>query len=130
MTRPAGPLLLGIDAVVVRVPDLDRGLAFYRDSLGHEVMWRSERMVGLRLGGDGTELVLSLDIGPETDLLVGSVDEAVRAFVGAGGSLVAPPTDIPVGRVAVVRDAFGNKLTVVDLSKGRYQTDESGRVVE
>lgn len=130
MTRPAGPLLLGVDAVVVRVPDLDRGLALYRDAFGHEVIWRSERMVGLRLGGDGTELVLSLDIGPETDLLVGSVDEAVRAFVGAGGSLVAPPTDIPVGRVAVVRDAFGNELTVVDLSKGRYQTDESGRVVE
>jgi predicted enzyme related to lactoylglutathione lyase len=113
---------------VLRVPSLERGLAFYRDQLGHELIWRTESMIGLRMGRDGTELVLSLDTGPETDLLVESVDRAVESFVRAGGSVTMPPEDIPVGRVAVVSDPFGNELTLVDLSKGTYQTDAQGNV--
>ena len=114
------PLFVAVDAVVVKVPDLGAGIGFYRDRLGHEVIWQTERMVGLRLAEADSELVLSLDVGPETDLLVASVDEAARAFTDAGGSIVVEPEDIPVGRVAVVRDPFGNELTLVDLSKARY----------
>jgi hypothetical protein len=33
-----------------------------------------------------------------------------------------------VGRVAVVADPFGNRLTLLDLSKGRYLTDADGIV--
>ena len=117
------PLLVAVDAVVVKVPDLDAGLTFYRDSLGHELAWRTDRMAGLRLAASETELVLSLDVGPETDLLVASVPDAVLAFTDAGGSVVMEPRDIPVGRVAIVRDPFGTELTLVDLSKGRYLTD-------
>ncbi len=102
------------------MPDLDTGLAFYRDRLGHAPIWRTERLAALRLAESETELVLAVDIGPETDLLVSSVDAAVRGFVAAGGSIVAEPSDIPVGRVAVVRDPFGNELTLVDLSRRRY----------
>ena len=29
----------------VPVPDLDQGLAFYRDRLGHELLWRDETAV-------------------------------------------------------------------------------------
>ena len=121
-------LLRGVDALVLRVPNLERGLAFYRDQLGHELIWRTGSMIGLRMGPDGTELVLSLDTGPETDLLVESADRAVDAFVRAGGSVVVPPEDIPVGRVAVVGDPFGNELTLVDLSKRTYETDAQGKI--
>lgn len=86
-------------------------------------MWQTARMVGLRLASSDTELVLALDIGPETNLLVESVPEAVRAFAHAGGSIVAEPEEIPVGGVAVVDDPFGNRLTLVDLSKGPYTPD-------
>ncbi|MGP3962494.1 VOC family protein [Nonomuraea sp. 3N208] len=48
--------------------------------------------------------------------------------MAAGGRMLAEPADIPVGRVAVVADPFGNPLVLVDLSKGRYVTDESGTV--
>ena len=120
--------LRGVDAIVFRVPDLVSGLAFYGDGLGHEVIWRTELMAGLRMAS-GTELVLAVDRGPEADLLVESVDDAVRSFIGRGGSLVAGPHDIPVGRLAVVRDPFGNELVLVDLSKGRYVVDRHGRVI-
>jgi NADPH2:quinone reductase len=46
----------------------------------------------------------------------------------AGGKVVEAPFDIPVGRLAVVADPFGNPLVLLDLSKGRYRTDEAGRV--
>ena len=38
------------------------------------------------------------------------------------------PFDIPVGRVAVVADPFGNTLVLLDLSRGRYVTDDAGTV--
>jgi len=41
---------------------------------------------------------------------------------------VAGPSDIPIGRVAVVADPFGNILVFLDLSKGRYITDATGNV--
>ena len=65
---------------------------------------------------------------PEADFLVGSVDQAMARLVQAGGKVLLEPVDIPVGLVAVIADAFGNPLTVVDLSKGRYVTDAEGNV--
>jgi catechol 2,3-dioxygenase-like lactoylglutathione lyase family enzyme len=38
----AAPLFLKVDAVTVPVPDLDAGLRFYRDSLGHQLRWRHD----------------------------------------------------------------------------------------
>ncbi len=46
----------------------------------------------------------------------------------AGGQVLTGSFDIPVGRVAVVADPFGNSLLLVDLSKGRYVTDSAGNV--
>jgi predicted enzyme related to lactoylglutathione lyase len=46
----------------------------------------------------------------------------------AGGRLVAGPEDIPVGHLVVAEDPFGNLLVLLDLSKGRYVVDETGRV--
>ena len=39
-----------VDAVTVSVPDLDQGLAFYRDRLGHDLIWRNDDVgqAGLR----------------------------------------------------------------------------------
>jgi catechol 2,3-dioxygenase-like lactoylglutathione lyase family enzyme len=104
-------------------------LAFYAGRLGHDIVWRTATAAGLRLpDGDG-ELVLHTEGDePETDLLVESVDEAVAAVVAAGGSVRVSAMEIPVGRVAVVADPFGNPLTIVDLSKGRYRTDGDGTV--
>jgi lactoylglutathione lyase len=120
---------LGVDAVVVRVPSLAAGLAFYRDALGHSVIWRRPDAVGLRMGSGPTELVLMTSLDAETDLLVANVDEEVRTVTDAGGTVVTRPFDIEVGRAAVVRDPFGNLLTLLDLSKGHYVTSDDGTVI-
>ena len=119
-------ILKKVDAVLVHVTNLDEGLAFYRDALGHALRWRTA--AGSALGDSGTELVLATKEGPETDFLVDSVEEASRAFVAAGGSIVRGPLEIPVGRVVVVADPFGNELVLLDLSKSQYVTDASGNV--
>jgi hypothetical protein len=119
--QPPEPLLRAVDAVVVRVPSLEEGLAFYHDALGHELLWRTDTMLALGFGEGETELVLALDLAPETDLLVESVEDAVARITEAGGTLVTGPDDIPVGKVAVVADPFGNRLTLVDLTKGRLR---------
>ena len=121
------PLLRQVDCVQIPVPDLDTGLRFYRDGLGLELKWRHATQAGLRLGD--TELVLQTERpGLETDFLVDSAEEAVRRVEAAGGRVLSAPEDIPVGRMAVVSDPFGNPLVLLDLSKGTFRTDHDGNV--
>ena len=120
------PVLMKVDAILVKVPSIQEGLDFYREQLGMQTVWKKEDMAAVRLGD--SELVLSTKLDPETDFLVESVEDAVTVFELAGGTVVALPADIPVGKVAVVEDPFGNRLTLVDLSKGTYETDSSGTV--
>jgi predicted enzyme related to lactoylglutathione lyase len=125
------PLIQKLDAVSIPVPDLDQGLRFYRDALGHELKWRNDDIgqAGLGMPDTDTEIVLTT-AGPDyaPNWLVPSADEAARRVLASGGRMVTEPFDIPVGRVAVVADPFGNPLILVDLSKGLYRTGDDGRV--
>jgi predicted enzyme related to lactoylglutathione lyase len=125
-----GPLIQKVDAVTIPVPDLDAGLRFYRDSMGHRLRWRNDEIgqAGLGLPGSDTEIVLTTRQDYAPNWLVSSADEAALAVRAAGGHVITEPFDIPVGRVAVVADPFGNALVLLDLSKGRYVTDDAGQV--
>ena len=116
--------------MTVPVPDIDSGLRFYRDHLGHGLLWRDHAIgqTGLGLPDGDTEVVLSTRHAYEPDWLVNCVDEAVGIVESGGGRVIAPPADQPVGRIAVVADPFDNVLVLLDLSKGRYITDDSGSV--
>ncbi|MFZ1024375.1 MAG: VOC family protein [Thermoplasmata archaeon] len=125
-----------VDCVRIRVPDLDAGIRFYGEFLGHELAWRRGNIdAGLRLSASKTELVLFTDAGertnahPEVDLLVESADQAVRRLSEGGAHVREGPFDLPVGRCAVVMDPFGNELVVLDLSKGLLQTDAHKNVI-
>jgi predicted enzyme related to lactoylglutathione lyase len=123
-------LLRKIDAITVPVPDLDAGLRFYRDALGHELRWRNDQVgqAGLSLPGSDTEIVLTTRQAYEPNWLVASADQAASVIQEAGGRVLVEPSEIPVGRVAVVADPFGNTLVLLDLSKGHYVTDSTGNV--
>ncbi len=123
------PLLQKPDCIRLPVPDLEAGLAFYRDRLGHALIWRTADMAALRLPDSDCELMLFTKGPAEAmDWKVESAEKAVEAFIGAGGSVVEPPFDIPVGRAAVVRDPWGNELVLLDLTKGTYLTDAGGNI--
>lgn len=125
------PLLTYVDAVTVPVPDLDEGMAFYCGVLGHELIWRNAALgqAGLSTPGSSTEIVLTTQLRYEPDWKVRSVDAAVELVRAHGGKVVIEPTDIPIGRLAVVEDPFGNRLVVLDSTKGTYETNESHDVI-
>ena len=127
---PTTPLLRSVDAITVPVPDLETGLRFYRDRLGHALLWRNDALgqAGLELPESDTELVLTTQLEYAPNWLVSSADDAAATVTAAGGRVIAEPFDIPVGRAAVVADPFGNPLVMVDLSKGRYTTGDAGSV--
>ena len=122
-------LIRKVDCVRLYVPDLEDGLAFYRDQLGHELIWRTETAAGLRLPESEAELVLQTeDQRQEVDLLVDSADEAARFIEQAGGQVIVPPFDIQMGRCAVIQDPWGNPLVLLDTSNGLLKTDAEGNV--
>jgi predicted enzyme related to lactoylglutathione lyase len=127
---PPEPLLGKVDCIRLSVPDLEEGLAFYRDKLGHQLIWRTEESAGLQMPGTDTEVVLHTEPrGVEVDFKVDSADAAADRFRVSGGEVVVPPFDIRIGRCAVVRDPWGNELVLLDSSKGLLVTDEEGNVV-
>ena len=128
-SRPA-PLFQKVDSVQFYVPDIDAGIRFYRDLLGHEIVWRSKSAVGLRLPDSEAEIVIQNDREyQETDFKVGSADAAARRFQESGGRVVVPPFDIRIGRAVVVEDPWSNRMVLLDSSKGSLVTDADRNVV-
>jgi lactoylglutathione lyase len=124
------PLFRKLDCLQIPVPDLEAGLAYYRDRLGHELLWRTATQVGLHLPDTDAELVLQIERpAPDVNLLVSSVAEAVERIVGAGGQIVVPPFAIRIGRCAVVQDPWGNQLAILDISTGALVVDANGNVI-
>lgn len=120
------PVLKKINAVLVKVPSIREGLDFYREQLGMQTIWKKDDIASVRLGAG--QLVMSTTLDPETNILVESVEHATAVFEKAGGKVVSPTEDIDVGKLAIVEDAFGNQLTLVDFSKGFYTIDQTGKV--
>jgi predicted enzyme related to lactoylglutathione lyase len=130
MDQQPKPLIRKVDCIQIQVPDLDAGLAFYRDQLGHQIIWRTERAAGLRLPDTDAEIVLQIERpGIEVNLMVDTVDAAVARVVAAGGTIVTPPFDIQIGRCVVVCDPWGTNLILLDASRGLLETDADGNVV-
>lgn len=126
------PLFRNVDCVGVQVPDLDEGLAFYREKLGHQLLWRSATSAGLAFadGAEMPELVLHTDAWAiATALKVESVAKAIERFAACGGTVVEPPVEIPIGWLAVVSDPWQNHIVLLDSTKGQLQTDADHQVV-
>ncbi len=117
------PVLRSVDAITIPVPSLDEGLAFYRDRLGHRLLWRNDAVgqSGLALPDSSVEVVLTTRQQMEPNWLVEDLDRALHDLVANGAHVAAEPSTIPMGTVAVVIDPFGNPLVLVELT-GRYDT--------
>ncbi len=131
MAQPAAsPLVRKVDCLRLRVGVLEAGLRFYQGELGHALVWRTPQAAGLRMAESDTEIVLQTEEeGPEVDLEVESADEAAARVLRAGGRVVAGPFDIAIGRCVVVEDPWGNRLVLLDTSKGLLVTDADGNVI-
>jgi len=119
-----------VDCVQFYVSDLEQGIKFYRDILGQELKWRTNDSAGFQMPESDAEIVIQTSRREqETDLLVESVDSSVKYLVDAGFNMVVPPFDIQIGRCVVVDDPWGNRMVLLDLTKGKLATDSMGRIV-
>ena len=117
-----------VDAVQFYVPDIEAGVRYYGDILGHEIIRKTESAVGLRLSGSETEIVIQNERDyHEIDLSVESAN-AARRIEDAGGKIIVPPFDIQIGRAVVVEGPRGNRMVLLDSSKGHLVTDADGIV--
>ncbi len=124
------PLIRKIDCIQIPVTDLEAGLRFYKDRLGHNLIWRTATSAGLRLPDSDAEIVIQTERKElEANLLVESVDNAVVRIEEAGGKTLVDPFDIQIGRCAVVQDPWSNRLLILDMTKGPLHTDKKGNVV-
>ena len=119
-----------IDCIEFYVSDLDEGIEYYCNRMGLKLLWRKETMVGLGMENDITEIVLQNERKQMfVDIKVDSVDDSIGKIIAAGGKVDAGPFDVPIGRCAVIRDKWENKYVILDMSKGKYVTDEVGNVI-
>jgi lactoylglutathione lyase len=123
------PLLRKIDCYMLKTHDLDEAVTFYRDRLGHEMLWRTPEAVAFGLPESEAELVIHTDLGSEVYFLVDDVEAAYRRLLASGAAPVNPPFEIQIGKCAIVRDPLGNNLAVLDQSKGALLTDDHGNVI-
>ena len=123
------PTFKGVDCFMVKVGNLEDGINFYVNKLGHKLSWKTPSSAGLRMGDSSSELVLHTEIGPETDLLVDDVQAAFSRLVEAGAKVIREPFEIQIGLCARLEDPWGNRVVILDLSKGLLATDENKYVV-
>lgn len=123
-------LFTHVDCIELYVSNLDDGIKYYCESMGLKLLWRAETTIGLGMENDITEIVLQTDRNKmNVDFKVNSVVDSIEKIIKAGGKIVYGPFDIPIGKCAVIQDKWQNEYVILDMSKGRYVTDESGNVI-
>ena len=122
-------LFQNVDCIELYVSDLDDGIKYYCDTLGLKLLWRADTSVGLGMENEIAEVVLQTDRKKmNVDFKVASVEASLAVIQKAGGKVIYGPFDIPIGKCAVVQDKWENEYVILDMSKGRYVTDEQGNV--
>jgi len=92
----AEPLFRKVDCLQVPVPDLEAGLAFYRDQLGHALIWRTATAAGLRMAESDAELVIQT----ERPLLEAEDEVGAGPKEASGARGVLAPLDEQIGQGA------------------------------
>lgn len=119
-----------IDCIQLYIPDLEKGLEFYCNSLGLKVIWKTETAIGLGMDEAVTEIVIQNEReGQEIDIKVKCVIEAIEVIKTSGGKVVYGPSDIRIGKCAVIKDPWNNQYVILDSSKGTFITDDNGNII-
>lgn len=130
MNSKSTTLFTKVDCIRLYVPDLEKGVEYYRDRLGLKLIWKSNTAFGLGMDDDLTEIVIHNEReGIEIDFTVDSVPEASATIKTAGGEIVEGPFDIKIGKCAVVKDPWDNQYVILDASKGTFLTDNDGNII-
>ncbi len=114
-------MIQGLGTVIYHVTDLDRAKAWYSTAFQQAPYFDQPFYVGFNIAG----YELGLDPNQSTNKAgrggtvaywrVPQIEDAVRHFVAAGASVVAPVQAVGDGiKVATVADPFGNPIGLIE----------------
>ena len=120
-------MLRKIDCVIIRVEDVETAAAFYARVFGLHRHWSGDGSIGLDFPESDAEIVLHCDpnipSSVEVYYLVDDVVAAVGRYVAEGCKVEVTPFDITIGKCTAIRDPFGTRLCILDLTKGLRPPD-------
>lgn len=105
--------------VQLRVSDLDRAIAFYRDTLGFELYHRNDELHWAKLHAPVQNVSIGVGVAPEApgsggmslNFAVGNIDRAREILESKGVVFDGPTINIPnVVRLADFKDPDGNRI--------------------
>lgn len=115
-------MLRKIDCIMVRVDNIEIAAAYYAQVFGLRPQWSAESSIGLVFPESDAEIVLHCDpaipSAVEVHYLVDDVIAAVTHYAAHGCQIVLVPFDITIGKCAVIKDPFGTRLCILDMTKG------------
>ncbi|GCE12478.1 VOC family protein [Tengunoibacter tsumagoiensis] len=87
-----------------------------------EWRWLGDGSIGLVFPESDTEIVLHSDSGipsaVEVHYLVEDVVAAVSLYEAQECQVLVAPFDVTIGKCAVIKDPFGIRLCILDMTKG------------
>jgi len=122
VNSPSNKASVGL--LVIRSDDMDRLAAFYK-TLGFSFVKHSHSPCGEHYSTADRACVFEIcqrraGQRPTTDVFFGlnvpSVDDAVEAAVGHGGTVIRPAEDSEWGRSAIIRDLDGHRVMLSESS--------------
>jgi predicted enzyme related to lactoylglutathione lyase len=115
-------MLRKIDCIMIRVRDVQAAATYYAKVFGLHPQWSGDDSIGLVFPESDAEIVLHSDpnipSSVEVHYLVDDVVAAVAHYAAEGCAVLVAPFDITVGKCAVIRDPFGTRICILDLTKG------------
>jgi predicted enzyme related to lactoylglutathione lyase len=107
---------------MIRVEDVETAARYYAEVFGLQPQWSGDSAIGLVFPESDAEIVLHSDPGipsaVEVHYLVDDVIAAVAHYAALGCQILVAPFDITIGKCAVIRDPFGIRLCILDMTKG------------
>jgi predicted enzyme related to lactoylglutathione lyase len=115
-------MLRKIDCIMIRVEHIEAAASYYTDVFGLRPQWSGDGSIGLKFRESDSEIVLHRDpnipSSIEVHYLVDDVITAVAEYAAQGCRVLVAPFDITIGKCAVIRDPFGTRLCILDMTKG------------
>jgi lactoylglutathione lyase len=115
-------MLRKIDCIMIRVNDIEAAAQYYTTVFGLHPRWSGDDSIGLIFPETDAEIVLhndpSIPSSVEVYYMVDDVVAAVAHYTTQGCNILIAPFDITIGKCAVIRDPFGTRLCILDMTKG------------
>lgn len=112
---------------MIRVEDIEAASKYYTEVFGLRPLWGDANSVGLGFPETDAEIVLhnesDIPSNVEVYYLVDNVESAVSELQKKECTTIVGPFDISIGKCAIIRDPFGTRLCILDMTKGPRESN-------